>query len=103
MASFTQNNIQFTLNADAVTPFGGKYTDTRNYDSSTGLYNVNSNKLSNVGVFKSINAVEIDWNGAQLELPADLGGTQTIQTTGQLLSIIQQIAKVYSPIFVKAA
>ena len=33
-----------------------------------------------------INAVDIDWNGAELELPDALGGgtTITINTTGQL-------------------
>lgn len=32
-----------------------------------------------------INAVDIDWNGAELELPDALGGTTiTINTTGQL-------------------
>ena len=31
-----------------------------------------------------INAVDIDWNGAEIELPDALGGTQYISTTGQL-------------------
>lgn len=50
-----------------------------------------------------INAIDFDWNGSQLILAEELSGTQTIQTIGQLLSIIQQIGKVYSPMYVKAA
>lgn len=34
---------------------------------------------------KLVNAVEIDWNGAQL-------GTTTINTTGELLSYISEVA-----------
>lgn len=31
-----------------------------------------------------IDAINIDWDGAELELPDALGGTQIINTTGQL-------------------
>ena len=47
-----------------------------------------------------INAVDIDWNGAELNLPDDLGGTKHISTTGELLKErIQQ----NSPMFAKVA
>ena len=38
-----------------------------------------------------VNALEIDWNGAQLSLPEELnlGTTITINTTGQLLAAIK--------------
>ena len=64
MATLNQNGIIFTLNADVVAPFSGKYTNDINYDGSTGLYNINQTKLNNAGVSKSVNAVEIDWNSA---------------------------------------
>ena len=44
------------------------------------------------GIEPIINAVEIDWNGAELELPEELGGNRTINTTGQLLKLIVEIA-----------
>ena len=43
------------------------------------------------GIDPVVNAVEIDWNGAQLSLPSELnlGTTITINTTGQLLAAIK--------------
>ena len=52
------------------------------------------------GIEPIINAVEIDWNGAELELPDDLGGTKTINTTGELL---KERLQHNSPIFAKVA
>ena len=80
--TYTQNGINFTLNADVVAPFSGKYTNAENYDASTGLYNVNSAKLTNLGILPSINSVDIDWNNV------DLGNSYYINTTGELLSYI---------------
>lgn len=90
--TISQNGILFGGVVKPIVDLGGVPANG-SYDDSTSQANAGS----------SINAVDIDWNGTQLELPEDLGGSQTIQTTGQLLSIIQQVAKVYSPIFVKAA
>ena len=39
-----------------------------------------------------VNVVDVDWNAAQLTLPAALGGNQSINTTGKLLSLIQDMA-----------
>ena len=83
MATLNQNGIIFTLNADVVAPFSGKYTNDINYDGSTGLYNINQTKLNNAGVSKSVNAVEIDWNSAQVE------ENVTINSTGDLLNWIK--------------
>ena len=83
MATLNQNGIEFTLNADVVTPFGGKYTNSTNYDAQTGLYTQNQSKLDAKGVAKSFNAVEIDWNSAQVE------DNVTINNTGDLLSWIK--------------
>ena len=51
MATIEQNGINFTLNGDAVTPFGGKYTNEQNFDATTGLYNDNQNKLNRHEIF----------------------------------------------------
>ena len=69
------------------------------------IYNYTSDELNeDFGVGGNlptiINAVEIDWNGAELNLPDDLGGTKTINTTGELLKErIQQ----NSPMFARVA
>lgn len=42
-----------------------------------------------------INAIDIDWNEAKVQLNGDLS-TKTIKTTGELLS---QIKETYSPMF----
>lgn len=94
MATLKQNEIIFALNADVVAPFSGKYTNVQNFNNDTGLYNDNQNKLNNLGVFKSVNAVEIDWKGAKLGMGE---GTNGITSTGELMK------DVYSPMFAKAA
>lgn len=93
MATLKQNNITFTLNADVVTPFGGKYTNRQNFDDNTGLYSVNQTKLNNAGVSKSVNAVEIDWNDAQWPNTTPSAPT-TIKTTGDLISAIKYASTV---------
>ena len=75
--TYNQNGIDFNLNADVVAPFAGKYTNEDNYDSATGLYNVDSNTINTFGISTSVNAVEIDWNNA------DLGNSYYINTTGE--------------------
>ena len=83
MATLNQNGITFTLNGDAVTTIDGKVTTSGNYDATTGLYTQNQSKLDAKGVAKSFNAVEIDWNSAQVE------DNVTINNTGDLLSWIK--------------
>lgn len=90
MATLTQSNVTFTLNADIVSPFGGKYTNDMNFDADTGLYNVDQTKLNSLGVGKSVNAVEIDWNGAKLGIGED--NSTGITTTGELLKLIKKYA-----------
>lgn len=94
MATLTQNGIVYTLNADTVTAFSGKYTNDQNFDANTGLYDINQNKLNTIGVDKSVNAVEIDWNGAVLK-GADLenNANLTLNTSGDLLKLIEDIQK----------
>ena len=90
MATLTQSNVTFTLNADVVSPFGGKYTNDMNFDADTGRYNVDQTKLNSLGVGKSVNAVEIDWNGAKLGIGED--NSTGITTTGELLKLIKKYA-----------
>lgn len=90
MATLTQSNVTFTLNADIVSPFGGKYTNDMNFDADTGLYNVDQTKLNSLGVGKSVNAVEIDWNGAKPGIGED--NSTGITTTGELLKLIKKYA-----------
>ena len=88
MATLTQNGINFTLNAESIGKIGeGKYTDSSNYDDSTGLYNVDDIESFN-RVSMSFNAVEIDWNDAEL---GEVNGIPlgTIKTTGDLIKVIQ--------------
>ena len=111
MATLTQNNIQFTLNDDYVISNDGKYTHINNYDASTNKYKINQNFLNNVGVTKSLNAVELDWNDADLQsavnaitdipegLPASLTDGK-IKSTGDLL---QKRIQQNSPMFAKVA
>ena len=91
MATLTQSNVTFTLNADIVSPFGGKYTNDMNFDADTGLYNVDQTKLNSLGVGKSVNAVEIDWNGAKPGIGED--NSTGITTTGELLKLIKKYAE----------
>ena len=69
------NNINETLKpGESVTPVNGK------------LSSINYNAVdadSDGEITKLVNAVEIDWNGAELSyLPAQ--GTQIVNTTGDL-------------------
>ena len=73
MANFKLNGIQFTADNSTLKTTGAKtvkFGITDNGDFSDAATD---------GVETFVNAVEIDWNGAQL-------GTTTINTTGQLLS-----------------
>ena len=74
--SYTNNGIDFTIEGDDIMQF----SKLRN--ASTSL---------KYGKIKSlVNAVEIDWNGAQLSyvsLPNVLDNGNTVNTTGQLLAL----------------
>ena len=89
MATINQDSINFTnIQAVNMFPAAGKYTMWANVDSN-GKFDTT---LTGSEITKSLNAIEIDWNGAQLNLPEAFGGTQNISSTGQLLSLIKQLA-----------
>jgi hypothetical protein len=88
------HNIVFENINNTLLVVGAKVTAMKYQSDSEG------NLIAHLPV---INAIDFDWTGSQLILAEELSGTQTIQTIGQLLSIIQQIGKVYSPMYVKAA
>ena len=89
MANFVQNGINFTI--------------SNNLQSGEKLHNIKGKLQSGMYPFgdyegndasKLINAVEIDWNGAQLSyvsLPNVLDNGNTINTTGQLLALINDL------------
>ena len=74
--SYTSNNITFNDVKQTSMGWGALMGRTANGDFSDA---------EDDGVEPFVNAVEIDWNGAKL-------GTTTINTTGQLLSYISEVA-----------
>ena len=79
MSNFTQDNINFTI---------AEYTPTKlSKRASTATYDALINNRGN----KIINAVEIDWNGAELGTINDIN-LGTINTTGDLLNAIKALA-----------
>ena len=97
--NITQNNVDFTVNtSENIGGFPHKRTNANSI--SNGKYSTTSKQAlidsgyeSSGGGF-SINAVDIDWNGAKPGIGEDL--TTGITTTGELLS---RIKEVYSPMF----
>ena len=84
MATINQSGINFNnINKDAVYSATGKYSHYANTDN--GNFDVDYLSENPDDIAKSFNAIEIDWNGAKL-------GTTTINTTGQLLSYISEVA-----------
>ena len=86
MAKYTDNNIQFNSIDVAISGNTKKWgqaelmgaTDTDLVDIAAD----NGGRLPSI-----VNVVEVDWNGAELSyLPAS--GSRTINTTGELLSIL---------------
>ena len=81
MATITQNNINFTnVQASNIYAAGGKFSLSAN-DDGTGKFDTT---LTGDEISKSLNAVEIDWNGAQVN-------NITLNNTGQLISIIKDL------------
>ena len=78
MSTINQNGIDFNnINVgEKVFSTGGKYSHVDN--TWDGVYDP-------ADLYMSVNAVEIDWQGAQL-------GSTTINTTGQLLSYITTLS-----------
>lgn len=82
-----QNNIQFTIEQPG-------YTKIDNEAQGGGRVSIDSATKLNAGsINKIINAVAIDWNKAQLPNSSNIGGNLEIQTTGQLLSLINDMQK----------
>lgn len=70
MATFSQNGIQFTASKTG-NPLPGKYGNGDNG---------NFNDAENDGVYTFVNAVEIDWNGADLYGTTGIWPTNTNPT-----------------------
>ena len=73
MANLKLNGIQFTADNTSMLKDGQRTVKFGNVE------NGDFSEASEYGVIPFVNAVEIDWNEAQL-------GTTTINTTGELLS-----------------
>lgn len=85
MAIIQQNNIDFTnVNADSIFMVSGKFSRTANNDGTAHF----DTTLTGDEIAKSFNALEIDWNGAQIRLKGDQAD-RTIENTGQLLKALQ--------------
>ena len=101
MAIIQQNNINFTnVQANPIFMVGSKFSKSDNNDGTAHF----DTTLSENEIGKSFNALEIDWNGADLASAAssfanadDTAPVSTITTTGELMK------GVYSPMFAKAA
>jgi hypothetical protein len=92
MATITQNNVTFSnvQVGSMVSGWDTKYSNLNNV--LDGKYDPDPENIE-----KSFNAIEIDWNGAQLGNKLDSstltpGEAIIIETTGQLLSYISTIS-----------
>ena len=79
MANFNLDGIQFTADNTSMLKDGQRTVKFGNVE------NGDFSEASEYGVLPFVNAVEIDWNGAQL-------GDKEINTTGELLSYISGVA-----------
>ena len=82
--TITQDNIEFSKVKDSgIFTASGKYSHSSNNDG-TGRFDISMNGDE---ISKSINAVEIDWNGAQID------DNDTINSTGDLIRFRRWFAK----------
>ena len=87
MSQFNQNGIQFEAEYS-------KFTSIKTETNNGGRVSIDSAARTNTGnISKIINAVAIDWNKAQLPNSSNTGGNLEITTTGQLLSLINEMQK----------
>ena len=85
MAIIKQNNISFTLSPNLL-------PGERSYSVNGKLYSAANNYVDledGDDISKLVNAVEIDWNGAEITSTAFPAMDRTINTTGDLLSWIK--------------
>ena len=81
MATITQDAIQFSnINADTIYKRGGKYSHGSNADGNKFDTTLSGNEIT-----KSLNAVEIDWNGAVLPNSSTTFGSQTTNRIGEII------------------
>lgn len=82
MAEITQNNIQFSnIQNENIFAVTGKYSRKQN-DDGTGKFDTT---IPGDEITKSINAVEIDWNGATTIMGEE---QKVINTSGELISYL---------------
>lgn len=82
MATISQNNIQFSnINNDPIFAPNGRFSVMYN-DDGTGKFDTT---LTGNEITKSLNAVEIDWNGAVLPNSSTTIGKQTTNRIGEII------------------
>jgi len=84
MAKYSYTNNGITFNNLESNPSPKKTINGKLFSTLNDFEYANED-----GIKPVVNAVEIDWNGAQLVLPQILGGNRTINTTGELIKVIQ--------------
>jgi hypothetical protein len=99
MGNLIQSGISFTVNnTEAVGGFATKRTNSGlltsgKYDITKKQTLINGNYESTSNGF-SINAVDIDWNIAELpNSDTTTGGLKTIKNSGELLKLIDDMQK----------
>ena len=101
MGNLIQGNINFTIDTENIGGFGTKrvnslnnclITKNKKYDVTTKQSFINGPSDEMWKVF-SINAIDIDWNTAELPNSNLDGGLKTISNTGELLNLINEIQK----------
>ena len=97
MATINQNGVNFNIETGGYTHqgWGKKYTNANNI--LDGVYDPDPQDI-----YKSLNAIEIDWNSA---IWSSIPGTTvptTINTTGDLLKAIKYAAVQQKPVIESA-
>lgn len=90
MGQFILDGIQFTADNSTLSTAGKKTVKFGNNTNASFPQQI----IDRVGVKPFVNAVEIDWNNAKLdnvELPNVLDNGNTVNTTGQLLALINDL------------
>ena len=89
MAIIKQDNTIFNVSSDVIFTAGGKYAHSSNADASGNKFDADYFAENPNELLKSINAIEIDWNGAQTNHPT----YKTLNTTGQFCALLNDLAK----------
>ena len=93
MAELNQNGIKFNISNDPIYIYGmDKVSNSANVGADG---NYNATKVASKGKSTPVvNGIDIDWNGATLSYvnqPGVLDASNQVNTTGQLLALINDL------------